>query len=159
MHKKHENDVDEIIPNLWLGNKSAALNENFIVSKNIKYIVNVTDGIDCPFPFITYYHIPIKDKRMCHEQSRQVMFKYIDTCMDFILNALKENVGILVHCRKGHHRSANIVLIFLMKYLKIGYIPSMIYINNIRPYALRRNTCVNKWILNYYKNNLCSFIE
>lgn len=154
---KHENDVDQIIPNLWLGNKKSALDEEFIRSHNIKYIVNVTDGIHCPFPFITYYHIPLKDKKMCEGQSRDAMYKYIDTALEFILNGLRENVGVLVHCRKGHHRSANIVLLFLMLYLEIGYIPGTIFINNIRPYSLKRNTCVNKWIINYYRKNIGKF--
>jgi len=155
----HENDCDLIIPNLWLGNKYSALDENFIRSSNIKYVINVTDGIHSPFPFITYYHIPIKDKKMCDSQSREVMYTYIDTAINIILKGLQENVGVLVHCRRGHHRSANIVLIFLMKYLKIGYIPTMIYINSIRPYSFKRNTCVNKWVMNYYRNNIRDFVE
>ena len=154
-----ENDVDLIIPNLWLGNKKAALDEQFIHSANIKYIVNVTDGIDCPFSYITYYHIPIKDKKMCHSKSRDAMFQYVTSAMEFIQQGLKENIGVLVHCRKGHHRSANLVLIYLMKYLKIGYIPGIIYINNIRPYALKRNTCVNKWVVNYYRKYIENFTK
>lgn len=154
--KKHENDVDMIIPNLWLGNKKAALDEKFIKDNNIKYIVNVTDGIHCPFSFITYYHIPIKDKKMCDNQSKDSMINYIDNAMDFILKGLQNNEGVLVHCRKGHHRSANIVVIFLMKFLKIGYIPAIIYINNIRPYSLRRKTCINKWVLHYYQKEIIS---
>lgn len=146
-----ENDVDEIIPNLWLGNKTAANDAEFMKRANIKYVVNITDGIHCPFTNITYYHIPIKDKKMCGHDSMKAMINYIDTAMNFILHGLQENVGVLVHCRKGHHRSANIVLVFLMKYLNIGYIEGSIFINNLRPYALRRNTCVNNWIINYYR--------
>lgn len=157
--KQIENDVDLIIPNLWLGNKNAAQDENFIRSSNIKYVVNVTDGINCPFPFITYYHIPIKDKKICHGKSKKAMYNYITAALEFIYQGLKENVGVFVHCRKGHHRSANLVLIFLMKYLKIGYIPGIIYINKIRPHALRRNTCVNKWVINYYKKYVNDFVE
>jgi hypothetical protein len=156
VYKLHENDVDLIIPNLWLGNKQAALDEDFIKNNNIKHVVNVTDGIHCPFSFVTYLHIPIKDKKMCDIQSKDAMIQYIDVAMKFILRALQNNEGVLVHCRKGHHRSANIVVIFLMKYLKFGYIPSIIYINNIRPYALRRKTCINKWLLNYYQNEIIS---
>lgn len=154
-----ENDVDLIIPNLWLGNKTAALDESFIKSANIKYVVNVTDGIHCPFNFVTYYHIPIKDKRMCESHSRESMYIYIDSALEFILKGLQEGAGVLVHCRKGHHRSANIVLVFMMKYLGIGYIPGMIYINSIRPFALRRNTCINKWVINYYRKKLNNFVK
>lgn len=148
---KIEHDVDEIIPNLWLGNKNASSDIEFFKKANIKYVVNITDGINCPFTDVTYYHIPIKDKKMCKHASTKAMIYYIDTALKFILKGLQENVGVLVHCRKGHHRSANIVLVFLMKYMNVGYIEGSIYINNIRPYALRRNTCVNNWIINYYR--------
>lgn len=157
-NKLHENDADLMIPNLWIGNKNAAHDEFFIRAHNIKYIVNITDGINSPFNFITYYHIPIKDKKMCTEVSRKPMTFYIDNALKFIDNGISENVGVLVHCRKGHHRSAGIVLLYLMKKYKMGYIPTCIYINNIRPYALKRNTCVNKWIIHYYKDHISDFI-
>ena len=70
--------------------------------------------------------------------------------MKFIKEGLENNCGVLVHCRKGHHRSANIVLIFLMLHLGIGYIQGNIYIKKIRPFSLNRNTCINNWILDYY---------
>lgn len=149
-----ENDADMIIPNLWLGNSCAALNREFIQSANIKYIINVTDNIACPFTDIIYYHIPIKDKRMCDNETRNVMFNYIKHAIETIRNGLQENVGVLVHCRRGHHRSANIILIFLMQYLNMGYIVGLIYINNIRPLSLQRNTCIAKWIINYYREYL-----
>jgi dual specificity phosphatase 12 len=152
-----ENDVDQIIPNLWLGNKKAALDKDFLQKNNIKYVINVTDGIHCPFKEMIYYHVPIKDKKMCDPQLKNVMHEYINMALQYINKGLTENVGVLVHCRKGHHRSANIVLIFLMQYLGMGYIPSMIIINNLRPYALRRNTCVNKWVMDYYRKNISSF--
>lgn len=158
-HKQNENDADMVIPNLWLGNKHAALNEQFIRKFNIKYIVNVTDGIRSPFPFVTYYNLPISDKKMCDDNLRSVMFNYIKSALTFISDGLRNGEGVLVHCRKGHHRSANIVLLFLMEHLKIGYIPAMIFINNLRPYALKRNTCVNKWILNYYNEHIKDFIN
>lgn len=150
----NENDADQIIPNLWLGNKRSALDKNFMRANNINYIVNVTDTIPCAFSFITYYHIPIKDKKMCKSHNRETMFTYIKYAMEFIFNGLISNKGVLVHCKKGHHRSANVVLIFLMKYLNIGYIPAMIHINNIRPYSLKRNACINKWVINYYRNDM-----
>jgi len=150
----HENDVDVIIPNLWLGNTVAALNEDFIKKNNIKYIVNVTEVVPCPFKYVTYYHVPIKDKKMCDDESRDIMLHYIDNAVDFINEGLCKNVGVLVHCKRGHHRSAGMVLAFLMKYLHIGFLPASIYIKNIRPFSLERKTCTNKWVLEYYKNLL-----
>jgi len=154
IYKLKENDVDMIIPNLWLGNTIAAMDENFIRQNNIKYILNVTENIPCPFLDITYYHVPIKDKLMCDEKSRNVMLNYIDDSIDFIHKGLCEGVGVLVHCKRGHHRSSGMVVAFLMKYMNIGFLPACIYIKNIRPFALDRKTCTNKWNLEYYKKNL-----
>lgn len=149
-YKVNENDVDVIIPNLWLGNTVAARNASFIQRNNIKYIVNITENEPCHFMNIKYYHIPIKDKKMCGDESRDCMLHYIDNAVNFIHKGLSENVGVLVHCKRGHHRSSGLVLAFLMKYLKIGFLPASIYIKNIRPFALDRKTCTNKWVLEYY---------
>jgi hypothetical protein len=146
-----ENNADIIVPNLWLGNLESANDPTFIKSANIRYIINVSKHEICKFPSVKYCNIPISDKNLCEIGAKEMMFKYIDTSLKLINKGLRENVGVLVHCRKGHHRSANIILIFMMKCLKVGYIPSMTYINNIRPYALRRNTCIGSIILDYCK--------
>ena len=65
-------------------------------------------------------------------------------------NALSKNKSVLVHCKRGHHRSASIIAAFLMKNIGVDYLSSMAYINNIRPCALRRNTCMVKGLFNYY---------
>lgn len=152
-----ENDVDQIIPNLWLGNAVSANDAKFIEMAHIKYIVKILDAETYTFPNIVYYNIPIKDKKVCANENEGLMTNYIDGAIKFIVDGLQHGYGVFVHCRKGHHRSANIVLIFMMKYLGIGYVHGVSYINSIRPYALRRNTCVNKWILDYYRKNLQSF--
>ena len=36
------NDVDEIVPNLWLGNADSALNVDFLLKNDINVIVNCT---------------------------------------------------------------------------------------------------------------------
>lgn len=153
MYKMKEHDVDQIIPNLWLGNYIAALNKTFLDNHNIKYILNVTPDISCPFSDKIYMRISIHDKSsyVCYNEDMQ---NVIDNSLKFILNALQQNVGVLVHCRKGHHRSAGIVMAFLMKYLNMSYLHSMTYINSIRPYALVRKTCIGNQIYKYYINNL-----
>lgn len=147
IYKINENNADIIIKNLWLGNYKAALDIKFLTDHNIKYIVNVTDDIPCMFSHIQYVHIPIKDKNICFDKS---MIKIIDNTLKFIHQGLCKNVGVLVHCKKGHHRSAGIIMAFLMKYLSMSYLHSMLYINSIRPKALRRNTCMCYWVYNYY---------
>lgn len=154
IYKLTENNVDMIIPGLWLGDAVAALNEDFIRQNNIKYIINATENVPCPFLDIVYYHVPIKDKVMCEEKYRHSMMQYINTAVELIHRGLSENNGVLVHCKRGHHRSAGIVICFLVKYLHIGFLPCCIYIKNIRPFALDRKTCTNLWGFEYYKKNI-----
>ena len=49
MISEKENDMDEICPNVWLGNYEAAYNKEELDKHNIKYIINITDTIECPF--------------------------------------------------------------------------------------------------------------
>ena len=149
-----ENDADMIIGRLWLGNCNSALDYAFLEKNNIKYIVNVTDNVSSPFKNIMYYRIPIKDKETCCLHLKKIIYEQLDGALDFINKGLASGYGVLVHCKRGHHRSANVVLIFLMKYLRVGYIPCFMYISNIRPTALRRETCLNYWILNYYRERI-----
>jgi predicted protein tyrosine phosphatase len=149
-----ELDANQILPGLWLGNDTAALNNNFIRTNNITHIVNITEYVSCPFIDIIYLHIPISDKTIADLSLEPTMFHYIDQSIAFIHNALKQKCNVLVHCRKGHHRSANIILIFMMMHMKIGYTEGVIHITNIRNTALVRPTNINNWIRKYYTSHV-----
>lgn len=148
MHEKNEKDVNEIIPNLWLGNLKSAYDKQFLDNYKIKNILTVMDEFDNDYKYndITYLVIPIKDEDTCDKN----MINIFDVATLFIFNALKSNESILVHCKKGHHRSAAIVAAFLIKYLKIDYYSSLMYLNNLRPYALVRKTCMSDNLFKYY---------
>lgn len=142
-----ENDADQIIPNLWLGNYKAALDLNFLLTHKIKYIVNITVDVPCPYKHINYAHLPIRDLVACNNQS---MIHEIDQLVDFIHHGLTHHVGVLVHCKEGHHRSASIVMAFLMKYGSLCYDHSQEYVKSKRPNALKRKTCVLASVRDYY---------
>lgn len=143
-----ENDVNEIIPNLWLGNVQSAYNKKFLKSYNIKYILTIMDSFNNNYKYddITYLVIPIKDEQACERN----MINIFDIATKFIYNALSNNEAILVHCKKGHHRSAALVVAFLFKYLQIDYLAALRYINLLRPCAVRRNTCMGNQLFKYY---------
>lgn len=143
-----ENDVSEVIPNLWLGNVKAAYNKNFLEKYKIKNILTIMDNFDNnkKFNTIKYLIIPIKDKHSCNTN----MIKIFDISTLFIYNSLKNNEGILVHCKQGHHRSASLVVAFLIKYLKTDYQRALQYIKYLRPCAVRRNTCMSNNLFTYY---------
>jgi dual specificity phosphatase 12 len=143
-----ENDVNEIIPNLWLGNLRAAYNKDFLIRNNIKYIITIMDNFDCQFKYddITHLVIPFKDPLLCFKN----LIHLFDMSTDFIKNGLLDKKAVLVHCKNGHNRSASIVAGFLIKYIKIDYVTAIHYINHLRPGALKRDTCMTRGLFKYY---------
>ena len=143
-----EKDVSEIIPKLWLGNYKSALSRKFINKHNIKYIINVTKNIPNLFEKdgIKYLNIKINDIDTRYQNINDML----DLCNKFISDALQKNNGILVHCKKGHHRSASIVASYLIKNLKYDYVKAILLINSIRKCALSRNACMLNGVYKYY---------
>jgi len=141
-----ENNVDEVIPRLWLGDYKSSYNKDFLLDNDITYIIRVMPEFDGRFEHITYLHIPIHDKDMCQKKLTYLFNK----TNNLIKHALKNKKGILVHCKKGHHRSAVVVAAFLIKHLLTDYIATVAYINHLRPCALRRNTCMVRGLYRYY---------
>jgi hypothetical protein len=142
---KEEKDVSEIVPNLWLGNYKAAISKTFLTKFNIKYIVNITPNVPNVFPHIEYFHIPVRDDDTCNKD----LNKAFDGSTEFILNGLKNGTGVLVHCMRGHHRSASVVVAFLMRYLDVEYLRAVTYINSLRKCALVRDTCMTNALFAY----------
>lgn len=147
-----ENNMDKITNNIWLGNYKAAYNKSELDKHNIQYIINITDKIESPFKDKNYLIIPVRDKYSCSINDKNyIKYQYLKA-FEFINLAIDNGSNILIHCKKGHHRSANLILFYLVYKYNIGYIQSLIYINNIRKYALKRKTCLNKWGLEVYKD-------
>lgn len=147
---KGENDVNEILPGLWLGNYKSALNLDFINKFNIKNIINITKDVPTPFPLIKYLHIPYDDIDTCGKNLNATF----DKTTELIYSTLSKGNGILVHCQRGHHRSASVVAAFLIRYLKIDYFDALKYINAIRPCALKRKSCMVLGLYSYYLHRL-----
>jgi protein-tyrosine phosphatase len=141
-----ENDADMILPNLWLGNYKSALNHSFLKKYKIKYIVNVTTEIPCTLHDISYLHLHV-DRKNC-----QISLNHINQAVDYIRNGLNAHEGVLVHCRKGHHRSASIVLAYLIKYHGFCFNHGINYIKSIRTNTFKRDTCMVNNVYQYYLN-------
>lgn len=107
--------VTKIIPNLFLGDGCAAIDQNFIYMNNIKLIINCAN--DCHTPeFIdkentfTYVHFKIID------HSDAPIKDHIHEAVILINLVLSRGQGVLVHCKAGVSRSATFVIAYLMKY-------------------------------------------
>jgi len=141
----NENNADEIIKNLWLGNYIVANDIKFINEKNIKYIINMTPDIDNTIANIVYMKIPVIDDKVCLVDMNNIF----DETTRFILDGI-ENGGVLVHCMYGHHRSASIIAGFLIRFLDVNVDESINYIQSKRHCALVRESCMVKALREYY---------
>ena len=144
-----EDSANQLTNNLWLGDYRAAHDPKFMHDEKIKNVINATDSIPNKFMLINYYTYPIKDMYACYND----LFGILEDGADVINKSLSQNKNILVHCKRGHHRSASIVAYYLMKYEHMSLIDAILFIKQNRPYAFRRMTCM-LWALILYEYNL-----
>lgn len=175
-----EEFVSEIIPGLWLGNYESSINNDFLNNNNITHIIRIFEKFEFDinnkdnikrynvkkinispnvkqsdniylFKYeinnFIYHHFPYRDIDF-YQYNLNNMFNYTNL---IIKNGYDKGENILVHCKMGHHRSATVVAAFIMKYLNINYIDTVSYINHIRKCSLRRDTCMVKGLIEYYK--------
>ena len=151
----YEPDATEIIPHLFLGNYNSAQSIIFLKNNNIKTIIRVLEYNNKPRELklhkyikngIKYNCIPIKDVDTCLVN----LNNFFDMTGHIIKESLKINNNILVHCKRGHHRSGTVIAAFLIKYLNTDYMSTVLYINRLRKCALRRDTCMVRGLFIYY---------
>lgn len=124
----------QIINSLWIGRKEDAFNENFITSRNINLIINISDDI----PFIEKFNniekirIPISDKFKDNDEQNKRnrdMFNHLEPISIFIKKRLSSGKKILIHCNKGKYGSTCIIISFLIYFLKKDLYTVYSYVN------------------------------
>lgn len=114
----------EIVFGLWVGNKKDAFDLNFLKSRNINIIINVTTEV----PFIEEdekiniekIRIPVSDNFKDGEDYlkwNNELFNHFEQLSTFIEKKLSKQKNILVHCNQGKYRSTAVILSYLMKKL------------------------------------------
>lgn len=112
-------NVNQIIPRLYLGNYKAALDSDFIKDNNIDIIVNCTPNI----PFINntdienieFIRIPVEDSLL--EKDIILMEEYFNYLIPYLHDSYNNNKNILIHCYAGKQRSAIVVAALLKNLL------------------------------------------
>lgn len=113
--------VDEIWPNLFIGNVAVAQNKSTLKKMGITHILNaahskqgsIGDQSYYGEEFV-YYGIPAEDS------SKFDLSVHFKPASDFIHKALKKKNGkVLVHCIMGVSRSSTLVLAYLMLYHRL----------------------------------------
>jgi hypothetical protein len=151
--KHMENDYDTIIDGLLLGNKYAAQDPTCVNNMGVTRIINVTDTVPNVFNTVKYYTYPIKDVDICTTPTYQTL-EIFNNSADIIHDALRRNETILVHCKRGHHRSAAVVAFYLTKYHNKTLLEAMYIIKNKRSTTFSRLTCMTSVLIDYEAEKL-----
>jgi len=144
--KNTETDASLIFPHIWLGNHKAATDYNFVTDKKIAHIINVTEDVGNHFPFIAYTNFSTTDIKACANTD---IINILNHCAEMIHATIMTNDSILIHCKRGHHRSASVVAYYLMKYHRTSLVEAVRLIKESRPTAFRRINCMMKILMEW----------
>lgn len=136
-----EPEANEIVPGLWLGNDQSAT-PKFLRAKNVSHVLNITP--DLPFPVLNgpkvqCLRIPVRSE----DTYVPVFIAALPTVLQLIHRARTAGGTVLVHCKKGHTRSAVVVFAYLTMKLNFSPLAAEYWIQSRRPQALRRTVDQN----------------
>ncbi|XP_014811838.1 PREDICTED: dual specificity protein phosphatase 13 isoform B-like [Calidris pugnax] len=144
-----DNHVDQVWPNLYLGDAWAARSKTTLQSLNITHILNAADG---PYSIntgakyykdlqIEYYGVEAFD-----DPSFDLSIFFYDAA-NFIGKALNTSGGkVFVHCAMGISRSASLVLAFLMIH------ENMTLVDALKTVSAHRDICPNSGFLSQLRD-------
>ena len=127
------NPADEIIPGLWLGNRKASQDTDWLTEKNITAIFNATKDIPFALGNRSMYRIPVDDNLEDDEIRNMEHWSW-----EIVFKVMKEyNAGkkILIHCAAGMQRSAAITAMVLIAKYRCNTDDAIKYIKSKRPIA------------------------
>jgi protein tyrosine/serine phosphatase len=127
------NNADKIIPRIWLGNKNASMDENFLRQNGIQTVFNCTKDLPFHHTMRRRYRVPVDDN-LEEEEIRNMELWSFEIIYKLLLE-YKQGNTILVHCAAGMQRSAAVVAMFLMVLTGMKHEDSMMYIKERRPIA------------------------
>ncbi|XP_061857451.1 dual specificity protein phosphatase 13B [Colius striatus] len=144
-----DNHVDEVWPNIYLGDAWAARSKTTLQSLNITHILNAADG---PYSIntgaryykdlqIEYYGVEAFD-----DPAFDLSIFFYDAA-NFIGKALNTSGGkVFVHCAMGVSRSASLVLAFLMIH------ENMTLVDALKTVSAHRDICPNSGFLSQLRD-------
>jgi len=110
-------NYNQIIPRLYLGNYIGACDKDFIIGKNINLVINCSNDLKFPafyqkIPNCKYIRIPLDDSDRDIDQL--IMRFSLPKICPIIHEYINKNLNVYVHCYAGMQRSATVVICYLM---------------------------------------------
>lgn len=146
-----------IIPRLWLGNKGASMDPEFLKKNNITVVFNCTKDLPFHSSIIKRYRVPVDDNLEPVEINN--MRVWAPEIVYKVLREYRAGHTILVHCFAGMQRSAAVVAMTLIVLTKKSPDEIMAKIREIRPIAFFPAANFEKSIRNFdqdFKKELAS---
>jgi protein-tyrosine phosphatase len=128
------NDIaHEIVPRLWLGNKTAAASGEWLENHGITVVFNCTKDLPFHTMIRRQYRVPVHDNLQKEEIDN--LYKWAPETMVKLIQEYKRGETILVHCHAGMQRSAAVVAMFLMSLYGMSKDQAMQHIRSKRSVA------------------------
>ena len=123
--EKDPASAQEVFANLYLGNKAAAEDTEYVKSKGITHIINMAAK---SLRSTKFQVMPDKDElaregievKTAPDWSDMKISECFEEVGEWIAQRLDEGGRVMIACWQGHNRSATVALAFLMRYKEMG---------------------------------------
>ncbi len=114
------NDINEIIPKLFISNWETSNNINIINNYNIKAVITLT-SFSKPENITNFYRNNNIDFLFIRidDSPHENIYQYFDLTFSFIDKYISMNENVLVHCMAGISRSSTIILNYMLRKMYI----------------------------------------
>jgi protein-tyrosine phosphatase len=111
-----DDDLNEVFPNIFVGNISTAHNKDILTKNGITHVISALSGLPELYPkSYEYKTLDLLDNKF------QDIYHEFNETNKFIDNSIKNDGKVYVHCMAGRSRSVTIVCAYLM--YKYNYTP------------------------------------
>ena len=125
--------VNLIIPRIYLGDHRAASNKKWLKDNNISVVFNCTKHLPFDASIKHRYRVPVDDSLMEEDLKKMGIWSF--EVVYKLWKQYQSGANILIHCHAGRQRSAAVVAMFLMFLTKKSLHEVINFIRSKRPVA------------------------